>query len=78
MTARNCRVRKKPGAYPCTTRDGADHDADATSPGDGNGNGNGNGNGMGNEFMHATMPTDFWLEGLDNGARLNWEAPARG
>ena len=26
--------------------------------------------------MHATMPTDFWLEGLDNGARLNWEAPA--
>jgi hypothetical protein len=39
--------------------------------------GNGNGNGMDDEFMHATMPMDFWLEGLDNGARLNWEAPAK-
>ena len=30
---------------------------------------------MGDGSMHATMPTYFWLEGLDNGARLNWEAP---
>ena len=37
--------------------------------------GNGNGNGMMGAAMHATMPTYFWLEGLDNGARLNWEAP---
>ena len=38
-------------------------------------NGNGNGNGMDDEFMHATMPMDFWLEALDNGARLSWEMP---
>jgi hypothetical protein len=37
--------------------------------------GNGNGNGMDDEFMHATMPMDFWLEALDNGARLSWEMP---
>ena len=53
---------------------GQDGCPDGTDPG--NGNGNGNGNGMGEGFMHATMPMDFWLEGLDNGARLNWEAPA--
>ena len=35
-----------------------------------------NGNGMMGDVMHATMPTYFWLEGLDNGARLNWKAPA--
>ena len=47
-------------------------------PGDGSdGDGNG-GNGDGDTGMaidHATMPADFWLEGLDNGARLSWEAP---
>ena len=32
---------------------------------------------MGDGFMHATMPMYFWLEGLDNGARLNWEAPEK-
>ena len=37
----------------------------------------GNGDDMDDEFMHATMPMDFWLEGLDNGARLNWEAPEK-
>ena len=26
--------------------------------------------------MHATMPMDFWLEALDNGARLSWEMPS--
>ena len=40
------------------------------------GNGDGNGNGMGDGSMHATMPMYFWLEALDNGARLNWKAPA--
>ena len=32
-------------------------------------------NGMMGDAMHATMPMYFWLEGLDNGARLSWEAP---
>ena len=51
--------------------DGVDHDdADGVEPD------NGNGNGMMGDAMHATMPMYFWLEGLDNGARLNWEAPA--
>ena len=27
------------------------------------------------DAVHATMPMDFWLEGLDNGARLDWDAP---
>ena len=27
------------------------------------------------DAMHATMPMDFWLEGLDNGARLDWDMP---
>ena len=53
-------------------RDGADHDADGVEPD----NGNGNGNGMMGDAMHATMPMYFWLEGLDNGARLSWEAPS--
>ena len=46
------------------TKDGVDHDADD----------NGNGNGMG-DGSHASAPRYFELEGLDNGARLNWEAP---
>ena len=62
---------------------GFDHTCDVGPTGDGvdpvtgngDGNGDGNGNGMGDGSMHATMPTYFWLEGLDNGARLNWEAP---
>ena len=41
---------------------------------DGNGNGNGD-NGMMGDTVHATMPMDFQLEGLDNGARLSWEMP---
>ena len=52
--------------------DGADHDADGVDPD--NGNGNGNGNGMG-DGSHASAPRYFELEGLDNGARLNWKAP---
>ena len=48
----------------------------ATSSDDGPAPVTGNGDSMDDEFMHATMPLDFWLEGLDNGARLNWEAPA--
>ena len=50
-------------------RDGVDHEADGPAPVTGDGNGD--------VFMHATMPMDFWLEGLDNGARLNWEAPEK-
>lgn len=26
---------------------------------------------------HATMPQAYWLEGLDNGARLSWDDPAK-
>ena len=26
---------------------------------------------------HATMPTDYDLQGLDNGARLDWDEPAK-
>ena len=51
---------------------GATSSTDGTAPV----TGNGDGNGMGEGSMHATMPTYFWLEGLDNGARLNWKAPA--
>ena len=36
---------------------------------------NGNGNGMMGDIMHASYPQGFWLEGLDNGARLSWEKP---
>ena len=54
-------------------------DADGTPPalnGDGDGNGNGEANGgMMGAAMHATMPMYFDLEGLDNGARLDWDAP---
>ena len=62
---------------PLVDHDCATGPSDGTDPGTGNGDGNGdgNGNGMGDGSMHATMPTYFWLEGLDNGARLNWEAP---
>ena len=49
-------------------RDGADHDADGVEPDNGNGNGMGDGS-------HASAPRYFELEGLDNGARLNWKAP---
>ena len=58
----------------CEGNEAADpHTHDGDDPG--NGNGNGNGNGMGEGSMHATMPVDFWLEALDNGARLSWEMP---
>ena len=50
--------------------------ADDMDSDNGNGMDSDNGNGMMGDAMHATMPTYFWLEGLDNGARLNWEAPA--
>ena len=50
--------------------DGVDHDADGNGNGTGTGNGDGNGNGS-----HASSPRYFELEGLDNGARLNWKAP---
>ena len=30
---------------------------------------------MMDDRMHAAMPQGFWLEGLDNGARLDWDAP---
>ena len=42
-------------------------------PGTGTG-GNGNGGTTG-AAVHATMPQDYWLQGLDNGARLDWDAP---
>ena len=63
---------------PLVDHDCATGPSDGTDPGTGNGDGNGdgNGNGMGDGSMHATMPTYFWLEGLDNGARLDWKAPA--
>lgn len=37
----------------------------------------GNGNGMMEPKDHATMPVDYTLQGLDNGARLSWEMPAK-
>ena len=40
------------------------------APDDGNGNG-----GMMGAATHASMPVMFGLEGLDNGARLNWRQP---
>ena len=54
----------------------ADHTC-ATGSGDGTDpvTGNGDGDVNGDVFMHATMPMDFWLEALDNGARLSWEMP---
>ena len=62
----------------------ADHDAAArdvtgaplcNEPTTGNGdNGNGNGGMMG-AADHATKPQNYQLQGLDNGARLNWDAP---
>ena len=52
----------------------SDHPKCVTDDGNGNGDGNGD-NGMMGDAVHATMPMDFGLEGLDNGARLNWVAP---
>ena len=54
---------------PHTCADGAGNPDDTTDTG------NGNGNGMMDDRMHAAMPQGFWLEGLDNGARLDWDAP---
>ena len=66
------------GGDPCagmTSEERAQHILDGGTCGDQNGNGNGNGNGMMGDAMHASMPGAFWLEGLDNGARLSWEMP---
>ena len=65
--------RKEPGANPCTGRTALTTMRTATATA--TGMATANGDGMGDGFMHATMPMYFWLEGLDNGARLNWEAP---
>ena len=48
------------------------HDHNTAPPPIDPGTGNGD---MMDDPVHATMPMDFWLEGLDNGARLSWEAP---
>ena len=50
------------------------NDPKCIDPGNGNGNGVDNG-GMTGDAMHATKPQNYWLQGLDNGARLDWDAP---
>ena len=47
---------------------------EAADPHNHDGDDPGNGNGMG-DWSHASAPRYFELEGLDNGTRLNWEAP---
>ena len=54
---------------PHTCADGAGNPDDTTDTG------NGNGNGMMDDRMHAAMPTAYALQALDNGARLDWDAP---
>ena len=54
-----------------TCDDASNAPADDMSTGNG-----GNGNGM-VDVMHATKPQNYQLQGLDNGARLDWDAPYR-